>query len=90
MNSAERRYLWRVKNLACVCCGAHGPCDAHHLREGQGLSQKASHYLTIAVCKECHQGANGIHGDRSLMRLYKLSELELLAKTIEQLNEGNK
>lgn len=85
MNSAERRYIWRVKNLNCVCCGAHGPCDAHHLRTGTGMSQKASHYLTIAFCKECH---NMFHnGDRALMKIQKREELDYLALTIEQLTK---
>jgi hypothetical protein len=86
--SAERRYLWRVKNLNCVCCGANAPSDAHHIRDGQGMGQKASDYLAVALCKECHQGQNGLHGDRTLMRIYKLSELDLLARTIEQLNKN--
>jgi len=29
---------------------------------------------------------NGLHGDRTLMRIAKLEELDLLARTIEALN----
>jgi hypothetical protein len=74
----------RVAELPCVLCGTE-PCEVHHLREGQGMSQRASNFLTIPLCPGCHRGPSGIHGDRSLMRIQKLDELDLLALTIEAL-----
>ena len=62
-----------------------GPSDAHHIREGQGMSQRASDVLLIPLCKSCHQGKNGIHGDRSILRIFKVEELDLLAITLEKL-----
>lgn len=49
------------------------------------MSQRASHWLTIPLCYACHQGPQGIHGDRSVWRLRKLDELDALADTIRKL-----
>ena len=81
---AEKSHMDRVASLSCVCCGAHG-VHVHHLREGQGMSQRASNWLTIPLCPECHTGPNGIHGNKSLMRIQKIEEIDLLARTIEAL-----
>lgn len=83
----ERAYMAAVKETPCVLCAAlgqrqTGPTFAHHIREGQGISQRASDWLTVALCHDCHQGQLGIHGDRTLLKLAKVSELDLLARTI--------
>lgn len=78
LTKAEREHLWRVKSLPCSCCDAPGPSAAHHIKQGQ-------HFTCVALCTECHQGPNGIHGNKSLMRIKKLDELDLLAMTIERL-----
>lgn len=80
-----KKHLERIKMLPCACCGQCGPSSAHHIREGQGMAQRASDYLTIPLCYECHQGPKGVHGDRSMMRLLKLGELDMLANTIQAL-----
>ena len=85
MNSKERQYLAAVKSLPCCACGAAAPSSAHHIREGQGMAQKASHYLTIPLCYECHQGDYGTHRNRKQFAAIHGSELDLLAKTIERL-----
>ena len=78
-----------VAKLPCVLCETlgQGPAAAHvhHIREGQGASQRASDFLTIPLCPECHQGRHGIHGDRALLRVAKMTELDLLAVTVERL-----
>lgn len=86
MTAAERVYVGRVKALPCSCCGASAPSLAHHIREGQGTSQRAQHWLTVALCHDCHAEPLGIHGDKTFMKIYKLDEVDLLAKTIERLN----
>lgn len=83
---AARKHLSRVAQLPCACCGAHG-VHVHHVREGQGMSQRASDFLTIPLCPDCHVGTNGVHGNKSLMRIQKIEELDLLARTIEKLSE---
>lgn len=51
------------------------------------MSQRASHWLTVPLCPRDHTGERGIHGDRSEMRLRKLTELDLLADTIRRLSK---
>ena len=85
MKKLEKRHLARVASLPCACCGSAGPSLVHHLRHSQGLSQKASTYLTIPLCHDCHQGPAGVHGDKSLMSVYKTSELNMLAAVVEKL-----
>lgn len=86
---AERQHMDRVARMGCMLCRVLGhsdvPANLHHIREGQGMSQRSSHYLVIPLCKECHQGKLGIHGDKTLMRIAKVEELDLLAMVIEQL-----
>lgn len=84
MRHADKRHMGRVAELPCACCGVHG-VQVHHIREGQGMAQRASNWLTVPLCPECHTGARGVHGDKSIMRTLKLSELDMLANTIEAL-----
>lgn len=89
MKSAERLHLTRVAALGCICCRLLGygetPAQIHHLREGQGMGTRASHWLTIPLCPDHHTGRDGIHGTKAVMRLLKADELELLAATLEAL-----
>jgi hypothetical protein len=87
MTKAERAHLARVKSLPCGVCSAPPPSYAHHIREGQGASQRAGHYLTVPLCYDCHQGPHGIHGDRSLWRIYNCTELDVLNTTFRLLAE---
>lgn len=89
MTKAERTHMDRVARMGCLLCQILGqgatPAAIHHIREGQGMNQRASHFLTIPLCRECHQGPQGIHGDKTLLRIAKVDELDLLAMTIERL-----
>lgn len=49
------------------------------------MAQRARHWLTVPLCKACHQGPDGIHGARNLWRVYKLEELDVLAETIARI-----
>ncbi len=84
--AAGKRHLARVHEIPCVVCGANG-VEAHHIREGQGMGQRAPDMLCAALCPECHRGPLGVHGDRSLMRIQKLDELDLVAMTLEKVFE---
>ena len=87
-SSAGKRHMARVAQLPCVLCGAHG-VQVHHLREGEaaGAGQRAHDQISIPLCVTCHTGPHGVHGDKSLLRLHKVTEIDLLARTIEQLME---
>ena len=86
---SKRRYLDALAQLPCILGHIlgedHGPVHIHHIREGQGMSQRADDYLAIPLCPSCHQGQTGFHGDRSLLRIAKVTELDLLAATIEMM-----
>lgn len=83
---SAKEYKNRVASLGCMACRLLGygetPANLHHVREGQGMSQRASDFLVIPLCKEHHQGKNGIHG-HGFESLTKLTEMDLLAATIE-------
>ena len=81
---SEKRWMDRVAQLPCALCGEHG-VHVHHIREGQGMAQRASNFLTIPLCPDCHTGPLGIHGDKTMLRIKKMTELDLLAQTIEAL-----
>ena len=88
----ESDYLGRVKSLSCVLCDLlgqpqSGVTEAHHIRTGHGLGDRASDFLTIALCVDCHRGPHGFHGTKTLMRIAKLTEMDLLAETIRQLDK---
>jgi RecA-dependent nuclease len=89
--SAEQRHMARVAALGCILCRHLGygetPAQVHHVREGQGVGQRANDFLTVPLCMEHHTGASGVHGlgTRGFERRYKLDELDLLALTLELL-----
>lgn len=87
----ESNYLRKVKELDCVLCSLleqpqSGVTEAHHIRTGHGLGDRASDFLTVALCVECHRGTYGFHGTKALMKIAKVSELDLLAETIKALD----
>lgn len=91
MTVASRRYHDRVAGLGCVVCRNLGdgptPAAIHHIRLGQGMSQRADDFLVIPLCPIHHQfGGPGvaIHaGQRQWEALYG-TELALLAQTIRE------
>jgi hypothetical protein len=88
----ESDYMGRVKSLPCVLCSLLGQpqggvTEAHHIRTGHGMSDRANDFLTIALCVECHRGNNGFHGTKSMMKIAKVTELDLLAETIRLMDK---
>ena len=83
--------LDEVAELGCVLCAHFGcpgtPAEIHHLRDGQGLSQRASDEEVIPLCPEHHRGRAGYHGlgKRAFEHRYRVTERELLALTRELL-----
>ena len=84
----ERDHIGRVKELPCALCDAPAPPDAHHLVEGRTPGRRSGDYLCMPLCKDCHQGTGGIHGDRTMWRIYKKPELECLNETLAKLYGG--
>jgi hypothetical protein len=90
--AAERRYHDRVAAMGCVVCRNLGygatPASVHHIRAGQGLSQRAGEYLVLPLCPEHHQhGGHGvaIHaGQEAWERIYG-TETDLLDQVIGEI-----
>ena len=84
-NSAEKAYIGRVADLGCIVC--QSPAQVHHIREGQGMAQRASNYLVIPLCQEHHTGSLSIHASPRQFKAIYGDELHLLAETIGRLNQ---
>lgn len=89
MSAKAKRHLGRVARVPCVLCSHMGlgetPAQVHHLKFGTGVSDRASDWLVAALCPEHHTGASGVHTlkEKGLRLRYNLSELDLLAMTLE-------
>lgn len=81
----------KVAGLGCILCRHLGygqtPAEVHHLKEECGAGQRQSDYITVPLCTEHHRGGSGLHGlgRKAFERTYRLTELDLLAMTIEAL-----
>lgn len=90
-SAAAKRHMDRVAGLGCCLCRRLGygptPAQLHHIREGQGMSQRAQDTLVIPLCQEHHTGGSGVHGmgAKAFQRVYRVTELDLLAETLEAL-----
>jgi hypothetical protein len=62
-----------------------GRVEVHHIRAGQGMTDRASDWLVLPVCAAHHTGPLGVHYPRGLTTRTKLSELDLLAETLRAL-----
>ena len=86
---AQKQHLSRVADLGCILCDLMGhpgtPAQVHHIREGQGMAQRAQHWLTVPLCEPHHLGRHGVHGDKQALKAAKVDELDLLAMTLEKL-----
>lgn len=94
MTKAERQHLDRVAALGCLCCALEGhpdtPALIHHIRAGQGLSQRASHYDTLPLCELHHVGTDShypsIHRAKRAFEARYGTERELLERVRALLN----
>lgn len=88
--AAEERHHDRLAQMGCLLCDLldmpqASRTEVHHIRAGQGMSQRAGHYLAVPLCGDCHRGPTGVHGDQTLLRIAKTTELDLLDMTIGRL-----
>lgn len=64
--------------------------EIHHIREGQGMSQRAAHFLTVPLCPSHHRtGGEGVafHAGPKRFEMLYGTELDLLGRTIELLSQ---
>lgn len=76
--SEERTHIERVKSLPCSLCGAEGPSEAHEIKQG-------SWFTAVSLCVACHRGGKGLHGDKSMWRIFKMDEVDALGVTVRAL-----
>ena len=82
MTKAERAHVERVARLPCVVCGQAGPSEVHEIEQGKWM-------LSCALCPDCHRGAfNGLHGQRRIWSVKKMTEMDALAKTLAEIMRG--
>ena len=74
----ESEHLARVKECSCVLCDAPVPSEAHHVKQGD-------HFATVAVCVDCHRGPGGIHGDKTMQRIRKYDEIDMINETLRRI-----
>ena len=82
MTRDEKAWLNLVSQTPCACCGDMHE-EIHHAREGCGMAQRSEHWLAISLCVNCHRGQLGVHGDKTMLRIKKMTEMDLLAETIK-------
>ena len=89
MTKRVQNHKDQVARLGCVLCDMLGsgytPAHLHHIREGQGMAQRSSDWLVVPLCPSCHTSPYGVHGDQTLLKIAKVTELDLLAATLERL-----
>lgn len=81
--------MGKVASLGCVACRRLGmgyqPAQVHHIRDGQGMGQRAPHVFTIPLCPEHHTGTSlSVHMTHKTFERIVGTEQELLAQTIEE------
>jgi len=65
MTKAEKSHLDKVQRLGCIACmriGHYGtPAEIHHIRAGQGMSQRADTKSVLPLCPPHHRtGGYGV------------------------------
>jgi hypothetical protein len=82
---AEKEYMNSVAQLGCIACSNMGymdtPAELHHIRTGQGMSQRASNYDVIPLCPYHHRSGghgNAVHAGQKTWEANHGTELELL------------
>ena len=94
MTKAERAHLDAVAGLGCILCLRQGTpgtrAEIHHIRDGQGMAQRAGHFETLPLCPYHHTGPQGYHGlgKRLFEAAYGVTERELLDQVLRLLQGG--
>lgn len=83
---AEKRHRNAVAALGCIVCRNAGhedsPAELHHIRDGHGMSRRASEWEVIPLCPFHHRtGGYGhaVHAGRIMWEANHGTQRELLA-----------
>ncbi len=59
MKKEEKFHLSLVASFGCIACEILGfigtPAEIHHIRDGYGQSQRASHFEVLPLCAHHHR-----------------------------------
>ncbi|AKM87129.1 Ref family recombination enhancement nuclease [Enterobacter ludwigii] len=85
MKKVDSLHLSRVAALGCIVCRNQNlgetPAEIHHIRSGQGISQRADHRKSIPLCHMHHRNGGygvAIHAGRKQWEKNFGTELKLL------------
>ena len=82
MTRGESAHVEQVAALACSVCDVAGQTEVHEPRQG-------AWWLSMALCSDCHRGANnGIHGRKAMWNIKKMDEWDALGVTIRRIQTG--
>ena len=95
LSKAEKKYLDRIQQQGCCVCryilGYYDtPAEIHHIRNGQGGSQRASTDETLPLCPPHHRtGGHGIalHAGQETWEQKYGTEREFLDKVHSEYEE---
>ena len=88
--SKNKKHYGKVADLGCILCKKLGfegtPCEIHHIRRA-GIRNNSP---VIGLCVLHHRGRFGVHGmgRKAFERYHETTEEELLAMTMELLNDS--
>jgi hypothetical protein len=77
----DSRYRAWIRTLPCTACGSRWQIEAAHTGSDGGLSQKASDFSCIPLCRNCHTaGLNAYHrvGKEEFERMYRFDFVDLV------------
>ena len=87
-DKATRAHLGRMAESGCICChlmhGSFSAAQIHHPRQFAGGGQRCDDWLAFGLCADCHQGRNGVHGDKTYLRILNMDEAQLLAAALRR------
>jgi hypothetical protein len=85
----EREHMSKVASLGCLIC--QRPANVHHIRPiGLGMGKRSSHYQTIPLCYDHHQGQFSIHNCKQEFEDTYGTEKQLLQKTLKEIEKLEK
>lgn len=76
--AAESAHVARVAALSCGVCDAPGPSEVHEPEQGMW-------WISVPLCRACHQGPQGWHGTRDRWKLRLKTLLGVINDTIRRL-----
>ena len=74
----------KVASLGCIIC--QRPANVHHIRpKNTGIGRRSSHFETIPLCYDHHQGQFSIHNCKEQFEATYGTEQQLLARTLKDI-----